>query len=442
MLKAGPAAAKIVHDPAMTDYIDTWYRRSLVGETVYPPRAGRHEFETCVIGGGLAGLSAAHDLAACGRSVILLEARRIAWGASGRNGGFLTPGYATGLDAIERRVGREAADTLYRLSMEGVDIVRDRLAQWQVPGSHLSAGVIYATRYDSGETLRREAEVENARFGRRLQFLDRDALGARLNSTRYFQALLDPEASHFHPLNYAQALAARITGQGGTIAEESPALKVEKHAGGHLVTTPQARIAARHVVFAGGGYSDGVAPALARAFLPIATYVMLTEKLGARVHEIIRTRAAIADDRRAGDYYRLVDGDRLLWGGRITTARNADATAITASLRRQMVGTYPALADAKIELAWSGLMSYARHLMPQIGRLEEGLWYCTGFGGHGLNTTAVGGRLVAEAITGSSDRYRHFAPFGLAWAGGPIGLMAAQATYWYLQAMDWWRERR
>jgi glycine/D-amino acid oxidase-like deaminating enzyme len=424
-----------------TPYLDTWYRRSLASETAQPPLTGRHETETCVIGGGLAGLGIAYELAAAGRPVILLEGQRIAWGASGRNGGFLTPGYAAGLAAIERRVGRDHAAALYRLSLEGVAIVRARLSDWQVPDTHLGAGVIHATRYDSGETLRQEAEAENARFGRRLEFLDRAALRARLVSTRYFQALLDPDGSHFHPLNYAQALARQIVALGGRIAEDSPAQAVERHAGGHLVTAGEARIAARHVVFASGGYTDGLAPRLARAYLPIATHVMLTEKLGPRVHEIIRTRAAIADDRRAGDYYRLVDGDRLLWGGRITTTRNADPAAITASLRRQMVGTYPALADARIELAWSGLMSYARHLMPQIGRLDDGLWYCTGFGGHGLNTTAIGGRLIAEAITGSSDRYRLFAPFGLAWAGGKLGLMAAQATYWYLQALDWWRER-
>jgi gamma-glutamylputrescine oxidase len=138
----------------------------------------------------------------------------------------------------------------------------------------------------------------------------------------------------------------------------------------------------------------------------------------------------------------LVDGGkRILWGGRITT-RPASSLAIARELRREMVGTYPQLAHLKTELAWSGLMSYARHLMPQIGELRPGLWYCTAFGGHGLNTTAIGGRLIAEGISGASDRYRQFAPFGLNWAGGGLGLAAAQLTYWKLQAEDWWRERR
>jgi gamma-glutamylputrescine oxidase len=423
-----------------TPYLDTWYRRTLTEETSYPALAGNLEAEICVIGGGLAGLSAAFELATAGRQVVLLEGRRIAWGASGRNGGFLTSGYSTGIDDIERMVGSDAAEALYRMSMEGTEIVRQRLAEWQIADSHASAGLIYATRYDSGDTLKAHCAHENARFGKQLVFLDRAELQQKLASDRYFQAIFDPAGSHFHPLNYAQGLAAAIQRAGGIIAEESQALRLEKRGAAHRVVTAQGSVTAQHVVFAGGGYTDHLLPQLKRAYLPIATYVLLTEKLGTLVDGLIRTEAAIADSRRAGDYYRRVDGDRILWGGRITTRRR-DPADIAAILRRQMVGTYPALRDAKVELAWSGLMSYARHLMPQIGRLEEGLWYCTAFGGHGMNTTAIGGRVIAEAILGTSDRYRRFAPFGLNWNGGLIGTAAVQATYWYLQTMDWWRER-
>jgi gamma-glutamylputrescine oxidase len=156
----------------------------------------------------------------------------------------------------------------------------------------------------------------------------------------------------------------------------------------------------------------------------------------------IRTQAAVLDDRRAGDYYRVVDGgSRILWGGRITT-QTSDPRDIAALLRREMVATYPQLAGLKVEVAWSGLMSYARHLMPQIGCLQPGIWYCTAFGGHGMNTTAIGGTVVAEGIAGDSDRYRLFAPFGLAWNGGPLGKAAAQVTYWAYQAADALKEYR
>ncbi len=180
---------------------------------------------------------------------------------------------------------------------------------------------------------------------------------------------------------------------------------------------------------------------LKRSFLPIATYVMLSEEAPELIRTAIATTDAIGDNRRAGDYYRLVEGGkRLLWGGRITT-RAASPAALAGELRREMVGTYPQLKDLKTELAWSGLMSYARHLMPQIGEMQPGVWHCTAFGGHGLNTTAIGGKLVAEGILGQSDRYKLFKPFGLVWAGGYAGLAVAQLTYWKLQAQDWWRER-
>ena len=166
---------------------------------------------------------------------------------------------------------------------------------------------------------------------------------------------------------------------------------------------------------------------------------------GARPHPSRRVRQRCppvhADDRRAGDYYRVVDGNRILWGGCITT-QTRDPVNLATIMRRRIVETYPQLGDLKVAAAWSGLMSYARHLMPQIGRMPDGLWYATGFGGHGMNTTAIAGRVVAEAIAGESDRIKLFQPFGLDWNGGPFGRIAVQATYWYLQAMDAWRERR
>ena len=201
-------------------------------------------------------------------------------------------------------------------------------------------------------------------------------------------------------------------------------------------------VLAKDVVIATGGYTGRLDRRLQGAYLPIATYVMLTKAEPELIATAIRTRAAIGDRRRAGDYYRLVDGGRrILWGGKITT-RTGEPRRLADLLRATITATYPQLRDLEVEIAWSGLMAYARHLMPQVGPLEPGLWCCTAFGGHGLNTTAIGGRLVAEAITGASDRWRLFAPFGLAWNGGPAGRLAVQATYWTLQMQDWLNELR
>jgi gamma-glutamylputrescine oxidase len=209
-----------------------------------------------------------------------------------------------------------------------------------------------------------------------------------------------------------------------------------------VLCTDRGEARARDVVLAGGGYTDALVPRLRRSFLPIATYVLLTEPARERIAGAVRTSRAISDNRRAGDYYRLVDGgERLLWGGRITT-RRSEPRRLAAMLRRTMVSTYPQLEGVRVEVAWSGLMAYARHLMPLAGRLQPRVWHALGFGGHGLNTTAIGGRVVAEGILGVSDRWRLFEPFGLAWNGGPFGTAAAQLTYWTYQAMDRVRERR
>jgi gamma-glutamylputrescine oxidase len=424
----------------MSGYIDSFYRRTLADDRRYPALAGDLAVDACIIGGGLAGLTTALELARRGRKVAVIEQNRVAWGASGRNGGFVTAGYATGLDTIRKRTNAADADSLYRLSMEGVEIVRGNIATLGVAGADVTPGILRVIRHDGADGLKAYQAEMNGRFAERLEFRDRAEVQAELLSATYHQGLYDPDGFHFHPLNYARALAAEIEHLGGAVFEETAARDVTRQGAAHLVTSAGGKVTAQHVVFAGGGYTDAVSQPLRRAYLPIATYVLLTEKLGDLLQQTIRTRAAIGDDRRAGDYYRVVAGDRILWGGRITT-RTQDPANLAQQLRRQMVGTYPQLKDVKIEAAWSGLMSYARHLMPQIGRLEEGLWYCTAFGGHGMNTTAIGGKVVAEAITGESDRYRLYAPFGLDWNGGPFGRAAVQLTYWAYQAMDAWRER-
>jgi gamma-glutamylputrescine oxidase len=423
-------------------YIDTYYSRTVATSETYPAATGRIQADVCVIGGGLAGLTAALKLARSGRKVVLLEAQRVAWGASGRNGGFVSAGYATGLSSIERRVGKDQAKELFLLSMEGVEIVRRTIDEFGIKDAKLVSGIAKAVRYNSRGALQAACETQRREFGLNLRYLPRDEVRSLFVSPKYHEAVLDEGAFHFHPLNYGRALAREATRLGVVIHESSAVISADLDSAQKIVRTKDAQIVAQHVVFTTGGYTGAMAPALRRAFLPIATYVMLTEHAPERVQSAIRTSAAILDDRRAGDYYRLVDnGSRILWGGRITT-RRTDPRDIAALLRREMVKTYPQLADLKVEVAWSGLMAYARHLMPQIGQLKPGVWYCTAFGGHGMNTTAIGGTVIAEGITGASDRYRLFTPFDLAWNGGILGLAAAQLTYWAYQASDRAKEFR
>ena len=423
-------------------YPDTYYRRSLVDTAVRPSLSGRADCDTAIIGGGLAGLTAARELARAGQSVILLERENVGFGASGRNGGFVGPGFSAGDDLIARVTGAAEARALFRLSIEGVEYVRDTIRDLSIQGADPVPGILSVRRHDSdGADLRAHVDEMARDFGYQIDYLDTPQLRELLHSKRYFQALRNPNAFHIHPLNYLRGLATEIERLGGKIYEASPVTEARLDGADKIIRTLDGEVRAARVIIATGGYTDALVPRLRRAMLPIATYVMLTETAPELIATAIHTTSGVGDDRRAGDYYRVVEGgQRILWGGRITT-RTTEPTQISDMMRQTMLATYPQLAPLKVVTAWSGLMSYARHLMPQIGRLRSGLWHCTAFGGHGMNTTAIGGRVLAEAILGTSDRISAFAPFGLEWTGGLAGTAAVQLTYWRYKAMDAWRER-
>ena len=423
-------------------YPVTYYSRTKADDVARPMLEREITADIAVIGGGLAGLSAALQMSRAGKKVVVLEAESIGFGASGRNGGFVSPGFATGGDAIAARAGRDVAKTLHKMSIEGVEFVRQNITALKIEEARLSPGIMSVRRYDDGDSLKHYADELYRDYGYKLDFHSTAETRDILNSRRYFQSVTDPNAFHIHPLNYLRALGREIERLGGRIFEHSRVVQLLDHGDGKLVKTAEGQVKAGAVLITTGGYTDGLVGQIKRAYLPIATYVMVSEEAPELIASAIRTTSAIGDNRRAGDYYRVIDGGRrLLWGGRITT-RAADTPGVVRELRNEMVGTYPQLASLKTELAWSGLMSYARHLMPQIGQLDRATWYCTAFGGHGLNTTAIGGKVVAEAICGQSDRYKLFEKFGLVWAGGAAGLAAAQLTYWKLQMQDWLAERK
>jgi len=426
----------------MIGYADTYYSRTLAEASPRPALEGAEQADVAVVGGGLAGLTAALELARAGRSVIVLEAERVGWGASGRNGGFVGPGYATSHANITRMAGAERARALHRLSIEGVRIVEDNIKSLAMADNQPVYGKMSVLRYHDPDGLARQRDMMEKEFGYRLDLMSTDEVRALLRSPKYHQALYDAACFHFHPLNYARAIAGAIIALNGRVFEGSRVIGCDLDGPKKIVRTARGHVRARDVILAGGGYTDSLVPRLRRSILPIATYVLLTERAPERIRDAVRTPAAISDNRRAGDYYRLVDdGQRLLWGGRITT-RTTEPRRLAEMMLQTMVSTYPQLKGVRVETAWSGLMAYARHLMPLIGKLQPGVWYAYGFGGRGMNTTAIGGRVIAEGILGESDRYRLFEPFGLAWSGGPFGVAAAQLTYWTYQAMDLLKERR
>jgi gamma-glutamylputrescine oxidase len=237
-----------------------------------------------------------------------------------------------------------------------------------------------------------------------------------------------------HPLNYCLGLAKAAAAAGVALHETSPVTQLDLEGSVKRVATDRGEVAAAEVVFCLSGYIGGLYPPLSRATLPVGTYVMVTEPLGDGLAKAIRAPHAVADNRFAQDYYRPLPEGRILWGGRIR------ALSAPADLKAVMLGdllkVYPQLSGIRAELAWEGTMGYATHKMPQIGRLKPGVWYCMGFGGHGLCPTTAGGEIVAAAIAEGDDRYRLFAPFGLTYAGGPLGRYVTQLVYWSYEIRD------
>ena len=422
----------------MQSYYEATVRRS----SFHAPLTGRLSANVCVIGGGLAGLSTALGLAERGvTDVVVLEAQQVGFGASGRNGGFVFGGYSLDCADLLKTLGAARARELYTLTTDAVDLMRKRIASYRIDCEATDAGVILANWFDDPARLDTQRRLMRDSFGVDWEPVTAQQLAAQLKTRRYHGGLFERNAFHFHPLKYVLGVADAAAQAGVTIHEHSPVVRLQREGAGFLVQTPQATLEARHVVMAGGGYARHVYARVERAVLPIATYVMATEPLGTRLHDAINTHAAVYDTRFAFDYYRPLPDTRILWGGRISVRERAPE-AIARLLRRDLLKVYPQLHDVRIDYAWGGLMSYARHKMPQIGRSADGVWYAVGFGGHGMAPTTVSGELLAAAIAGERPVPEAFAAFGLTPAYGTLGLAAAQLTYTAMQTRDAFAARR
>jgi gamma-glutamylputrescine oxidase len=422
--------------------MQSFYEATVTRPSDHAPLAGRRSAHVCIIGGGLAGLSTALGLAERGvGEVVVLEAQQVGFGASGRNGGFVFGGYSLDCADLLKTLGPAHARELYTLTTDAVDLMRQRIARYRIDCDATDAGVILANWFDEPARLDAQRRLMRESFGVEWEPVAAAQLASQLKTRRYHGGLFERNAFHFHPLKYVLGVADAAARAGVTIHEHSPVVRLQRAGAGFVVHTQQGALDARHVVMAGGGYARNVYARVERAVLPIATYVMATEPLGARLHDAIDTRAAVYDTRFAFDYYRPLPDTRILWGGRISVRDRAPGT-IARLLRHDLLKVYPQLRDVRIEYAWGGLMSYARHKMPQIGRSADGVWYAVGFGGHGMAPTTVSGELLAAAIAGEHPVPDAFARFGLTPAFGALGLAAAQLTYTTMQTRDALAARR
>ena len=418
----------------------TWYTATMVAPPERPALSHDLDVDVCVVGAGLAGLTVAREVARCGWSVAVLETGTVACSASGRNAGFVSPGFAERIDAIVECVGLPRAKELWGLSETGVDYIRRAIAESAMPGVEARDGRLSVRRTDDETALIEHVAMLRVDFGADVEAWPADQVREVLRSPQYFQAVHYAKAFHIHPLNYALGLAADAEKHGARIFPNTRAVGLDPAGVRKRVQTPHGLVRARHVVLAGSTGIGAVDAQLATTVLPVSTYVAVTAPLGEKLFDAVRYTGAVADTRRAGDYYRIVEDDRLLWGGRITT-RATEPRRLKAQLRHGILKVYPQLGDVEIEYAWSGTMAYAVHKMPQIGELAPGYWLASAFGGHGLNTTAMAGEMIARAILAGDDRWRLFSSYELVWAGGAFGRVAAQTSLWSMQARDAVSER-
>jgi gamma-glutamylputrescine oxidase len=361
-----------------------------------------------VVGGGIAGVSAALHLAERGYTVALLEARFIGYGASGRSGGQTIFGLAASQKSLCAAVGRDDARRLFDLSVEALDCTQRLIDAHHIDCDYRPNHVHVATKPRHVRELAEWVEELHSVYGyTSAQLLDRGELDAHVRSGRYLAGLLDPRSGHLNPLKYTRGLARAAQAKGVSIFENTRVLRYE---GGPNIVVHSARgaVRCRHLVLCGNAYLSGVAPVLARRILGVGTYIVATEPLSPeRALGLLPSNAAVADINWILDYLRLSVDHRLLFGGRVSYSA-VQPPNLAESMRMRMVRVFPSLTDLKIAYTWGGYLDITMSRAPDFGRLAPNVYYLQGFSGHGMALTGLAGQLVAEAVAGTAERFDVF----------------------------------
>jgi gamma-glutamylputrescine oxidase len=387
-----------------------WY---WAAEPEPPPRAplaGGGSCDVGVVGGGIAGLSAALHLALRGYRVTLLEAERIGWGASGRSGAQAIFGAAASQDKLNSLVGAADARRIWDMSVEALSLLRDLIARHQIDCDYVGGQLHVAIKpRQLTELAQWETELHEAYGYRSVRMQDLAATRRLVASERYIGGLLDTNSGHLNPLKYVRGLAAAAEQLGCTIHEGNRVLRYERRDGALHLVTAQGDLQCRHIVFAGNALLGHTVPSLARRIMPVGTYIVATEPLGEAIaRALLPENTAVTDINWVLDYFRRSSDHRLLFGGRVSYS-GRDPFDTAHATRRRMLKVFPQLKDARIEYAWGGYVDITMNRAPDFGRLDPDVYYLQGFSGHGIALTGLAGKLVAEAIAGSVERFDVFA---------------------------------
>ena len=373
--------------------------------------------DVAIIGGGLAGLSAALELRERGFDVVLLEARQIGWGASGRNGGQAIHGLACDQASIEAQLGVDEARRIFAMSIEALDLIRQRRAQFEIDCDWRDGYLGVATSAAKARALRADADLLADRYSYPLHWIDASDLPNWIASPRYRAGVHDPRSGHLHPLKYCLGLARAAAALGVRLHEDSVVTRIDSgKATVTLHTANGAQLRARQLLLAGNVYlqelAPSIAPQLSARIMPVGTYIVCSEKMpAAQADALIPCGAAVCDTNFVLDYFRTTADHRMLYGGRVSYS-TATPMNLAASMGRRMQATFPAMRGVGVEFAWGGFVDISMSRAPDFGRvptLGERVYYLQGFSGHGLALTGMAGKLVAEAMAGDASRFDTFA---------------------------------
>lgn len=414
-------------------YPDSWYTATATATAPFPALKGDIRADVCIVGGGYTGLSAALHLAEAGMEVVLLEAHRVGFGASGRNGGQLGSGQRMDQEGLESLMGETESRKLWQLGEEAKDLVKSLIARHDID-CHLKPGVAW-TGSSHGEVkhLHDYGRHLQERYGYdQLEILDQSACHAMCPSPDYKGGFLDHGAAHLHPLNYALGLARAADAAGAKIYEQSEALEISEGAKVKL-RTAAGTVTADHLILACNGYLGGLNRQVAARVMPINNFVVATEPLGDRATEVLTRDVAVADSKFVVNYFRLSRDKRLLFGGGESYGYRFPVD-IAATVRKPMSQIFPHLRDVRIDYAWGGTLAITMQRMPWLARLGPNVLSASGYSGHGVGTATHAGQLMAMAVQGEGDGFDTMSRVPTpAFPGGPRlrSPLLALAMTWY-----------
>ncbi|WP_073327705.1 NAD(P)/FAD-dependent oxidoreductase [Wenxinia saemankumensis] len=395
----------LYRNDAPGQYPPSWYVRTTdLPHRPRPRLEGGIRADLCVIGAGYTGLWAALTAARAGLKVVVVEAHRAGFGASGRNGGQVHSGFNKPQSWLETRLGADTARALWELSEDGKASLRNFCAS-HAPETLFRPGIAHG-EYDAAEVEAAKAEADflNDRYGYdRIEMLDRDGIRSLVKTESYVAGQIDRGAGHLHPMRYCAALARAAETAGADIHELTEATGIV-HGDPATVTTPRGRVVADHVIIAGNGYLPGIEPKVAARVMPINSFIGATEPMGERWRDVLAEDIAVADSKFVVNYYRFTEDRRFLFGGRESYSIGYPKE-IAPALVARMRALFPQMADVEVESVWGGTLGITVTRLPHLARVAPNVLSGAGFSGHGVSLAGLSGRAMAEAVIGQAGRF-------------------------------------